>query len=121
MHEVFGVALDGEHVNRLRFMCMNIDDKAKIGGQVATDLLPIIAGIVGAHDVPMFLHEEHTRPLRVHGHVMHAVSHFGVRVWNVLRPEPAIDRLPGFTTIVGTESACSGDCDPYSFWIARIK
>jgi len=56
----------GVHANR----------EAKIAGQVTADLVPRIAGIVAAHDVPMFLHEQDVRPRGMHRQVVHAVTHF---------------------------------------------
>ena len=87
VQKVFRVALDRHDVNRLRFVRVNVDDKAEIGRQVSADFLPLIAGIVAAHHVPVLLHEEHARPRRVHGDVVHAVADFGLRIGNVLRAQ----------------------------------
>ena len=60
-------------------------DEPEIGGQVAADFVPGIAGIVAAHHVPVLLHEQHARARGVHGDVVNAVADFGRRVGNVFR------------------------------------
>ena len=57
---VLAVALDGDDVNRLRLVRVNVDDEAEIGRQIAADFCPLIAGVVGAHHVPVLLHEQHS-------------------------------------------------------------
>ncbi len=57
---MFSVALDGYNVNRLRFVSVDVDYESKVGRQIPADLLPQIAGIIAAHDVPVLLHEQHT-------------------------------------------------------------
>ena len=79
------VALDGDDVDRLRLVRVHVDHEAEVGGQVAADLLPGIAGVVAAHHVPVLLHEEHVRARRVHGDVVNAVADLGRRIGNVLR------------------------------------
>ena len=66
-------------------MGMNVDDKSEVGGQIPADLRPLIARIIAAHDIPVLLHEQRARTLRVHGDMVHAVSHFGVGVRDILR------------------------------------
>ena len=51
------IALDRDDVNRLRLVRVNVDHEAEIGGQIAADLAPGVAGIIAAHHVPMLLHE----------------------------------------------------------------
>jgi hypothetical protein len=38
---------------------VHVDREAEVGGQIAADLLPAVAGVVAAHNVPMLLHEEY--------------------------------------------------------------
>ena len=69
----------------------------------------------------MLLHEEHARPLWVHGDVMNAVADLGVGIGNVLRAQTAIDRFPGLAAIVGAKCARRGNRDPHSVGIAGIE
>ena len=82
--EVLGVALDRHDVDRLRLVRVDVDDEAEIGRQIAADLVPVIAGVVAAHHVPVLLHEERVGPRRVHRDAVDAVADFGVRIGNVL-------------------------------------
>src|SRR5439155_4207499 len=63
--KMLGVALDRHYVNSLRLVGVHVDYKAEISWQIAADLSPIIAGIVAAHYVPVFLHEEDIGSRRV--------------------------------------------------------
>ena len=73
------VALDRDDVNGFRLVRVNVDHEAEIGGQVAADLAPRVAGVVAAHHVPMLLHEQHVGARRVHGDVVNAVADLGGR------------------------------------------
>src|SRR6185312_1350500 len=95
--------------------------EAEVGGQVTADLVPGIAGIVGAHHVPVLLHEEDAGALRRHGDVVHAVAHLGGGVGDVLRVEAAVDGLPGFATVIGTKCAGGGDRDKDALWIGGVE
>src|SRR5690348_13504094 len=121
MHVVLGIALDGEDVNGFRFVRVDVDDESEIGRQVAADFLPIVAGIVGAHDVPVLLHEENAGTLGVHRNVVDTMSDLCVLIGNILRSQAAVDRLPGVAAIVAAEGAGSGDCNPNSFRITGIE
>jgi hypothetical protein len=55
---MLGIAFDGDDVDGLGFVGVNVDDEAEIGGEVPADFTPRVAGVVGSHDVPVFLHEE---------------------------------------------------------------
>ena len=59
---VVRVAGDRDDVDRLRLVGVDVDDEPEVGGQVAADLLPRLAGVVAAHDVPVLLHEQRLRP-----------------------------------------------------------
>ena len=74
-----------------------------------------------AHHVPVLLHEEHARTLRVHGDVVHAVADFGVLVGNVLRAQSAVDRLPAGAAVVGAERARRRDGNVHPLRIAGIE
>src|SRR5438045_7460870 len=69
----------------------------------------------------MLLHEENVRPLRMHCDVMHAMADLRIRIGNVLRMQPAIDRFPALPAIVGPERACRRDRDENSLRIFRIE
>src|SRR5690606_18718075 len=58
---MFGVAFYGNDIDRFRLMCMDVDDKTKVGGEVAANLAPRFAAVVAAHHVPVFLHEKDVR------------------------------------------------------------
>src|SRR5436305_1831056 len=110
-HEVLGVALDGNDVDRVRLVRVHVDDEAEVGRQVAADLLPIVARVVAAQDVPVLLHEQDARPLGAHGDVVNAVADFGVGIRNVLRTQAAVDRFPGLARVVAAERAGGRDGD----------
>ena len=74
MGKVFGVALDGNDVDGFGLVGVGVDDEAEVGGEVAGDALPGVAGIIGAHDVPVLLHEEGFRAGGVGGDVVDAVA-----------------------------------------------
>src|SRR5262249_26445304 len=81
---VLAVALDRNYVNRVWFVRIHVDRETEVGGQITADLGPLVAGVIGAHYIPVLLHEEHSRTLRVHSDVMHAVSDFSGGIGNVL-------------------------------------
>ena len=97
------VALDRHDIDGVRLVGVDVDGETEIGRQVTADLLPGVAGIVAAHHVPMFLHEQHVRARRMHREVMHAVADFGIRVGDALGVQPAVGRLPGLAAIVAAE------------------
>src|SRR5205823_12794234 len=108
-------------INRVGLVGMNIDDKSKVSRKVAADLVPVLAGIVGAQHIPVLLHEERigTRPMK--RNAVNAVANLGVLIGNVLRPESAVDRLPGLAAVIGAEGAGSGDGDVHAFGVAGIN
>ncbi len=79
------VARDRDDVDRFGLVGVDFDREAEVGGQVAADFVPLVAGVVGAHDVPVLLHEEDVWARGVHGDAVDAVADFGVRVGDVLR------------------------------------
>src|SRR5258708_17242457 len=110
-NEVFAVALDRRDVDRFRLVGVHINHEAEIGGEIATDFVPAVAGVVAAHDVPMLLHEERVWLGWMHGDVVNAVADFGVGIGNELGNQALVDRLPGFARIVGAERARGGNRD----------
>ena len=90
---------------------MDVDREAEVGRQVAADLMPRLAGIVAAHDVPVLLHEQHARAGAVPRDAVHAVTDLGRRVRNLLGAQAAIHRPPRLAAIVGAEDAGRGDRD----------
>ena len=58
---VLRVALDRHDVDGFRLVRVDVDHEAEVGRQVAADLMPQLAGVVGAQDVPVLLHEQHVR------------------------------------------------------------
>ena len=82
---MLGVALDGHDVDGFGLVRVDVDGEAEVGGQVAADFVPGVAGIVAAHDVPVLLHEEHVGARRVHGDAVNAVADLGVGVGDALR------------------------------------
>src|SRR4029077_14789837 len=66
-------------------------------------------------------HEQRVGTRRMHGDAMHTMTDLCVWVWNVLRVQPAIDRLPRFSAVVGAKRAASRDCDGNSLRIVRIE
>src|SRR5205823_14441068 len=48
-------------LDRLRLVRVHVDREAEVGRQIATHLVPRLAGIVAAHHVPVLLHEQRLR------------------------------------------------------------
>src|SRR5882762_9429392 len=119
--KVLPVALDGDDVDGLRLVRVNVDHEAEVGGQIAADFLPKVAGVVAAHDVPVLLHEEDVRARRVHGNVVNAVADLGSGVGDVLRAQSLVDGPPGLAAVVGTEGARGRDGDVDAAGVLRIE
>jgi len=79
---VLRVALDRDDVDGFRLVRVNVNREPEIGRQVAAHFAPQVTGVIATHHVPMLLHKEHARTRRVHGDVMDAVAHLGVRIGN---------------------------------------
>src|SRR5258708_30162894 len=105
MHKVQAIAGDWDNVNRLRLVRVDVNGETKIVWQVSTDLGPVVAGIVRAHDVPVLLHEPYARSLRIHVDVVNAVADLGVLIRDVLRLQAAGDRLTCLASVIGTKRA----------------
>ena len=119
---MFGIALDGNDVNGFRFVRVNVYREAEVGRQIAADLAPLFASVVGAQHVPVFLHEQHVRARWVHGNAMNAMSDFDIRVGKfVLRLQSAVHRFPGFAAVISAEGACRRDGDENPVRVLRIE
>src|SRR5215471_5855632 len=104
------VALDRNDIDGFRFMRMHVNRKPEVGRKVPADFMPGLAGIVAAHDVPMFLHEQHVRFRRVHRDAVDTVPDFriGVRKFE-LGFQTAVYRSPSLASIVSSEHPSRGD------------
>ncbi len=102
-------------------MRVDVDRKTEVGGQVAADLDPVVAGIIASHDVPVLLHEQDVGTRAMLRDVMHAVADLGVPIRDVVRTESAIGRLPCLTAVVGPEGAGGGDGDEHPLRIGRVQ
>src|SRR5215467_16388921 len=69
----------------------------------------------------MFLHEQQTGPRPVQRDPMDAMAHLSLGVGNVLRLQPAIDRLPGLTTVIAAEGPGGRNGDVNPFRVARVE
>ena len=120
--EMLGVALDRDDVDGVRLVRVNLDREPEVGRQVAADLVPGVAGVVAAHDVPMLLHEQHVRARGVHGDAVDAVADLRVRVGQfVVGLQAAVDRPPGLAGVVGAEHARGRDGDEDALGVARVE
>src|SRR5262249_23051884 len=93
----------------------------EIRRQIPADLFPFTAAIIAPHHVPMLLHEQHIRPRWMHRHMMHAVPHLSIRIRDVLRAQPFIDRPPRRSTIVSPKRPCSRNRDIYAPRILSVQ
>jgi len=109
--EVLGVGLDGDDVDGLGLVGVDVDGEAEVCGEIAADLVPGVAGVVGAHDVPVLLHVERGGAAGVHGDVVDAVADLGGGVGDVCGAEALVDGAPGLAAVVGAESSGSRDGD----------
>src|SRR3546814_20882985 len=67
-------------VDGARLVGVNGNREPKVARQVATDLVPQFAGVIGPHHVPVLLHEQHARPRRMHGEIMNAIDRKSTRL-----------------------------------------
>src|SRR5262249_8899383 len=118
---VLTVALDGNDVDGLRLVCMHIDREPEVRWQVPAHLFPRVTGIIAAHHVPMLLHKQHSRSRGMHCNVMNTVANLRSGIWNVLREESAVDRLPGLAAVIASKRARGRDCDVYPLRIAGVE
>src|SRR5665213_4068848 len=118
---MLGIARDRNDIDRVRLMGVYGDGKSEVARQVATHLMPRVAGIVRSHHIPVFLHVKDLRTRRVHRYPVDAVTHFGFAAWNAVRSQPSIDRLPRAATVLAPKCPCSGNGDEDPSWINWIK
>src|SRR5438552_16306373 len=57
----------------------------------------------------------------MHRDAMNAMANFCRRVRNILRMQPAVDRFPALSAIIGAKRTAGRDGDGYSFWIVRVE
>src|SRR4051794_5389461 len=69
----------------------------------------------------MLLHEQRVWSRWMHRDPMHTVTHFRVRIRNVLRVQPAIDWFPCRSAVVSAKRAGSGDRDGDPLGIVRVE
>ncbi len=119
--EMFGVAFDGDDEDGFGFVRVDVDGEAEVGGKVPADLVPLVTGVIGAHDVPVFLHKEGVGTCRVHGDVVDAVADLGGGIGDVFGVEAAVDGAPGETGVVCAESASGGDGDDDAVGICGVE
>src|SRR5260370_22846386 len=115
---MFSVALDGYDVNRLRFVRVHVNREPKVGRQIPADFLPQVAGIIRAHDVPVFLHEQHTWAGTVHGTAANAMTDLRFGIGNVLAFQTAVDWPPRFPGIVASKRAGRRNANEHPLRIA---
>src|SRR5947207_15361371 len=97
---MLAIAFDGNNVDGFGLVGVYVDDKSEICGQVSADLAPFVAGVVAAHHIPMFLHEEHVGTGGVQGNAVNAVSDLGSRISNILRAQPLVETHQACASIV---------------------
>src|SRR6266446_751697 len=115
------ITLDRHHVNRLWLVRVYVDRKSEIARQISANLLPGTTGVVAAHHVPVFLHEQCVGMRRMQCNAMHAMAYFRIRVRNVLRMQPVINWFPVFSAIIGAKRPGSRDRDGNSLRIVRME
>src|SRR4051812_532199 len=69
----------------------------------------------------MLLHEQCVGLRFVEGDVVNAVSDLGLGIRNILRAQTLVDRLPGFSAIIGAESARGGDGDVDALGVRGVE
>ena len=115
------VALDRDDIDCVRLVRVHVDREPEVGRQVSADLVPRLARIVAAHDVPVLLHEQDVGTRRVHRDTVHAVADLRIRVRElILRLQSAVHRPPRLAGVVGSEHACGRDGDEDPLRIARV-
>ena len=116
------VTRDGHHVNRFRLMRMHVNRETEIRRQIAAHLVPLLAGVVRAHHVPVLLHEQHVRPRRVQGDAMNAMSHFRVGIGQFVRRfQSARNRFPGLATVIRAKTTAGGNGNVNPLFIFGIE
>src|SRR5436309_526252 len=118
---VLRVALDRYDVDGVGLVRVDVDREPEVARQVPADLLPRLAGVVAAHDVPVLLHEEHARTRAVRRDAVNAVADLGSRVGDLLGSQAAVDRPPRLASVVGPEHASRRDRDERPLRIARVE
>ena len=97
------VAGDRDHVDGVRLVRVHVDREPEVGRQVPADLVPRLARVIAAHDVPVLLHVQHRRAGRMHREAVHAVPHLRAGVRDARRSQAVVDRPPGLAAVIGPE------------------
>src|ERR1700730_15731522 len=118
---VLGVAFDRDDVDRLGLVRVDVDRESEVRREVPTDFAPRVARVVGAHDIPVLLHEEHVRTGWVHRDAMHAMTDLGIRVRDALRPQAVVDRPPTLAGAVAPEGPGRRDRHEHPISMLRIE
>ena len=118
---VLVVALDRHDVDRLRLVGVHRDREAEVRGQVAADLTPLAARVVGAHHVPVLLHEQRVRPGRVLREAVHAVADLRVLVRDLVRAQALVDGRPRDAGIVAAERPRGRDGHVDPVLVGRVQ
>ena len=114
------VALDGDDVDGFRFVGMDVYGEAEIGREVPADLYPGLAGVVGAHDVPVLLHVEDVWTRWMHREAVNAMADLRVLVRDGPGTKPPVLWSPRPAAVVGAEHTSSRYRDEYAIRVARI-
>ena len=94
------------------------------GFLLVPDVGPFIAAVISSHDVPVQLHEVRVGTRGIHREPMDAIADLGVGIGEVFGFQPAVDRLPCRSAIVGAKRSGSGDrhIDPLRIrWIKQNR
>ena len=118
---MLGVARDRDDVDGVRLVRMHGDREAEVGRQVPADLVPRLASIVAAHDVPVLLHEEHAWARRVHRDAVDTMADLCRWIGNTFGAQAPVDRPPGRAGVVAAEGARGRDGDDDPLGLARIQ
>ncbi len=119
---MLGIARDRDDVDRARLMGVHGNRESEVARQVATHLVPRVAGVVGAHHVPMLLHVEHPGTRGMHGDAVDAVP--DLRFTCRASPSDRSPRLIGRQvppTVVGAERPSSRDRHEHSILVERDR
>ena len=118
---MLGVALDGNDEEGVGLVGVDVDGEAEVGGEVAADLAPGVAGVVGTHDVPVFLHEKGGGAAGMHSDVVDTVADLGCGVGDLEGAEAAVDGLPGLAAVVGAKGSGGRDGDDDSLRVGGVE
>src|SRR6185437_13601573 len=117
---MFAVALDGDDVDGFGLVGVDVDGESEIGGQIAADFAPVFAGVVGAHDIPVLLHENRIGARFMQRDAVHAMPDLGGGIGHEVGTQAVRDDFPCLAAVVGAKASGGGDGDVDAFWIGGI-